>query len=103
MKLIAHEEGRTLQLISGDEIRPLRGGVFPPDILTKIITKYRFQKYPTSYEHGATLKFETGVTEINGVTIPISTLDIYGDGLLMSTRMTDDSDLALDQLLEWGI
>jgi hypothetical protein len=100
--LVSHEEGRTLQLISADEIRPLRGGVFTPDAITAIATKYRFQKYPTSPEP-ETRRYEIGVAVIDGITIPINNLEIYADGFLVSTNNTDDSDLVLGDLLEWGM
>src|ERR1700730_18421157 len=103
MKLIAHEEGRSLQLISMDEVRPLRGGVYPIDALSKIIAKYRFVNYPKAYEPNTTLKFETGVTEVSATQIPILGLEIYSDGILISTRNTDDSDLVLDQFIEWSM
>src|ERR1700735_4275282 len=103
MKLVAHEEGRSLQLISADEIRPLKGGIFPIDALSKIVSKYRFVKYPNVYEPNTTVKLEVGVTDIDLVTIPILALEIYADGILMSTRNTDDSDAVFNQFMQWSI
>jgi hypothetical protein len=103
MKLVGHEEGRSLQLISMDEVRPVRGGVYPIEALSKIIAKYKFVNYPKVYEPNTTLKFETGVAEVSTTQIPILALEIYSDGLLISTRNTDDSDLVLDQFIEWSV
>jgi hypothetical protein len=103
MKLIAHEEGRSLQLISADEIRPLRGGVFAIEALSKIVSKYRFTKYPNVYEPNTTIKLEIGVAQVDALTIPILALEIYADGLLMSTRNTEDSDIVLDEFMKWSI
>lgn len=101
MKLVSHEEGRNLQLVSADEVRPLRGGIYAPDAIGALAARYRFQKYPTSYEP-ETRRFEMGVAEINGINIAINNLDIYSDGFLASTSNTDDSDLVLDDLINWG-
>jgi hypothetical protein len=101
MKLIAHEEGRSLQLISMDEVRPLRGGVFPIEAMAKLISKYQFTTYPKIFEQNAVLKFEIGITQVDALQIPILGLEIYSDGVLVSTRSTDDSDLVLDQFFAW--
>ncbi len=101
MKLIAHEEGRSLQLISMDEVRPLRGGVFPIEAMAKIISQYKFTTYPKTFEPNAVLKFEIGITQVDALQIPILALEIYSDGVLVSTRNTDDSDLVLDQFFAW--
>jgi hypothetical protein len=101
MRLVAHEEGRSLQLISMEEVRPLRGGIHPPDLLSIIIQRYRFVSYPQSYEPNKAVKLETGVIDISSITIPVLAMEIYQDGLLISTRNTEDSDLVLDEFIDW--
>lgn len=103
MKLIAHEEGRSLQLISADEIRPLRGGPFISDVTAAIASRYRFISVPQNLAPSQTRKFENGVIVVGVLSIPINAIEIYGDGFLVSTCNTDDSDLVLDEFLEWTI
>jgi hypothetical protein len=103
MKLIAYEEGRALQLISSDEIRPLRGGPFALDVAVAIGERYRFQIVPLKTETNQSRKFENGIIVINSYSIPIISLEVYMDGILFSTRNTDESDIVLDDFMEWVI
>ncbi len=102
MKLIGHEEGRSLQLISMDEVRPLNSGVYPVDALRRIANKYKFVNPPNAYEPNTTIKFETGLAEIGTVKIPIMSLEIYSDGILVSARNTGDSDIVLEEFIRWA-
>jgi hypothetical protein len=102
MKLVASEEGRSLQLISVDEIRPMRGGPFLLDVAATIIERYRFMTVPQKLDTpNEARKFQNGVIVIDSLSIPVLSLDIYSDGLLVSTRNTDESDLVLDEFLAW--
>jgi len=101
MELITSETGQTLQLIHMDEVRPLRGGVFAPDLRKAIIDRYRFQSVAAQTEPGQPLKFEIGLKEINGLKIPITSLEIYQDGVIVNTHHTDDSDAVMDEFIGW--
>jgi hypothetical protein len=103
VKPIGYEEGRSLQLISADEIKPLRGGPFILDVAAAIAARYRFISVPQNLAPDQSRKFENGVIMISTLTIPINSFEIYGDGLLVSTCNTDESDLVLDDFLEWVI
>lgn len=102
MKLVAYEEGRSLQLISPDEIWPLRGGPFLVDVATTISTRYRFMTSPQNLAQNVSRKFENGVIVIGASSVPILSFEIYTDGFLVSTRRTDESDMVLDEFLEWA-
>src|SRR5436309_2768229 len=101
MQLVAPETGQSLQLIHMDEVRPLRGGIFMPDITEEIVRRYRFQSSPTQVVHNQPAKFEIGVRKINDITIPIASLEIYSDGIIVNTRNTDDSDLVIGDFIRW--
>jgi hypothetical protein len=105
MRLISTEYGQSLQLIVMDEVRPLRGGTYLPDLISSIIQRYRFVSYPTDLAAAAQqgAKFQTGVIELAGIVIPITSLDIYNDGIIVTTRDTDDSDIVFDDFAGWAI
>ena len=102
MKLIGYEEGRSLQLIAAEEIRPLRGGPFLLDAASAVIQHYKFVTVPEKFDMNEARKFQNGVIVINGLSIPILSFEIYNDGFLVSTRNTDESDLVLNEFLEWA-
>jgi hypothetical protein len=101
MEFISSETGQSLQLIRMDEIRPLRGGIFLPDLTAEIKARYRFLSVPTQFEPNQTRKFEGGVREIDGLTITILSLEIYGDGVAINSHNTDDADAVLDDFFGW--
>lgn len=101
MELISAESGQSLQLIHMDEVRPLRGGVFGPDLRNAIMGRYRFQSFAAQTEPNQPLKLETGTKEINGLNIPITSLEIYTDGIIINTHHTNDSDAVMDDFIGW--
>jgi hypothetical protein len=103
MEFVSSEIGQSLQLIHMDEVRPLRGGTFVPDMVAELVRRYRFQSFPTKVEPNQPAKFEYGVREFGGITIPIGSLEVYTDGILVNTINTDDSDAILDDFLPWAL
>lgn len=103
MNLISSEAGQAIQLLPMDEVRPLRGGPFLPDLVTEIARRYRFVSFPQKFVAGQEIKFETGVVEHNGTTIPIRDLQIYNDGFIVTTSHTDNSDTVMNGFIEWAI
>lgn len=101
MQFVAPETGQSLQLIHMDEIRPLRGGHFMPDLALEIARRYRFQTVPAKVDLNQPAKFEMGVVQLSEFTIPIMSLEVYGDGIVFNTRNTDDADLAMDEFVAW--
>ena len=103
MKLIALENGQTLQLFPLEEVRP-NGGFFPPDIVDAVAAHYSFVNKPTdlldAMQNG--YKFNTGRTVIAGRQVSIGKLDIYRDGLIAATTDTATSDAVLDDLISWA-
>jgi hypothetical protein len=105
MRLISTEYGQSLQLIVMDEVRPLRGGTYLPDLISSVAQRYRFVSYPTDFAAAAQqgAKFQTGVIELGGIVIPITGLEIYNDGIIVTTSNTDDSDTVFDDFAGWAI
>lgn len=103
MEFVSSETGQSLQLLSMDEFRRERGGIFLPDVGHDISVRYRFQSFPERFVPNQAIKFEYGVQEIDGITISINSLDIYSDGVSITTHNTDDADIILEGFLDWVI
>lgn len=103
MKFISSESGQSLQLVVMDEIRPLRGGVFLPDLITAIVQRYRFVSFSTQADPAQPIKFQTGVFQSGEITMPIISLEIYTDGVIMNSRTTDDADAIVNDFSRWLI
>jgi hypothetical protein len=101
MEFISTETGQSLQLFVMDEILPRRGGLFLPDLIAEIMSRYRFVTAPTSVEPGQPLKFQTGVWHDGDLTIQVVSLEIYNDGIIINSRNTEDSDVVMDDFLSW--
>ena len=101
MKFISSETGQSLQLIVMDEVRPLRGGPFLPDAAAAITRRYRFVSVPAQTDPAQPIKFQTGAIELDGITIPITSLEIYNDGIIINSLTTDDADAVMDDFISW--
>src|SRR4051794_38623816 len=102
MNVLSVDTGQAIQLVVMDEVRPLRGGAFLPDIIDAIAQRYRFTSFPKEQAAGQEIKFEIGVLEGTNLQIPIRTLQIFSDGFLVTTAHTDDSDAVMDEFMEWA-
>ncbi|SRR6266496_614439 len=102
MELVSSQSGQSLQLVVMDEVRPLRGGVFLADLSAAIIERYRFMGLPEKLPQGQPVKFQTGVFQTD-ITITIEGLDIYNDGIIITSTTTDDADVVMDDFLPWII
>jgi hypothetical protein len=103
MQFVSSEFGQSLQLVSMDEMRPERGGFFFPDVMKEIIARYRFQAFPERFAANQIMKFEHGTIEAEGVNVLITSLEIYSDGLAISSRHTADADAVLTDFFQWSI
>src|ERR1700730_17383386 len=101
MEFISPESGQSLQLVVMDEIRPLRGGVFLPDLASEIIQRYRFASPPAQLDTAQPVKFQTGVLHAGEITMPITSLELYTDGVIVNSLNTDDADMILDDFASW--
>jgi hypothetical protein len=101
MEFISPESGQSLQLVVMDEIRPLRGGVFLPDLASEIIQRYRFASPPAQLDPAQPVKFQTGVLHAGEITMPITSLELYTDGVIVNSLNTDDADMILDDFASW--
>jgi hypothetical protein len=102
MNFVSPEAGQTIQLWMLDEMRPLRGGVFMPDVITNVVRRYRFASFPKEFNPGQTLKFEWGVSAgPEDLPITINSLEIFNDGVIVIAGHTDDADIIMDDLFAW--
>ena len=85
MTPVASDVGQVVQLILMEEVRPLRGGTFPPDLIAAVTKRYRFTSFPTDLTQITQVtKFQLGTIRTGDLYITINTLDIYNDGTLPS-------------------
>ena len=102
MKLIAYETGQILFLVPMDEVRPL-AGFYLPELIKEIGNRYALAATPTdigeAVKNGA--KFQVGYLKAVGKTIVINKLDLYNDGVLITTHCTDDTELVFLDLYSW--
>jgi len=103
MEFITPISGQSLQLMVIDEMRPLRGGPFLPDLVAAIAGRYRFVKIPDAIynDQQEPIKYYHGVLHTRELTIPIQSLEIYRDGVIVNSRSTEDSDEILGDFTVW--
>ncbi len=103
MRLIATDNGRVLQLIVMDEVRPA-SGVYLPDLYGKIAERYAFvgrpQNIADAIAKGA--KFQHGRVTTPSRTIVISELGIYNDGIIVDALNTDDAEYVTEDIWSWA-
>ena len=78
-------------------------GPFLPDAVTAITGRYRFVSAPTQTDPAQPIKFQTGAIVLNGITIPITSLEIYDDGIIINSHNTDDADAVMQDFMSWAI
>ena len=79
-----------------------QGRVFFPNIVSGIVERFSFQKYPTTaeqFDESKGIEFHDG--QWDGINV--SKLVIYSNGLLVDTQSsTNDSEQILIESLEWA-
>lgn len=106
MKIVNTEMGRVIRLFPMEEVRP-PSGVHPPTALRMVAERYGFTNTPEmkrSWEESQKdgLKFQLGKLEHQNGAINIADFTIYNDGLVATTATTEETDIFLDDLLNWG-
>ena len=103
MEFVSSVAGQSLQLMVMDEVRPLRGGPFLPDFSSAIVQRHRFSAAPESFptDDQQAIKYFRGVLQVGDTTIPIGSLEIYRDGIIVNSRSTEDSDQILQDFITW--
>jgi hypothetical protein len=103
MNVISIEQGRVLDLVPLEEIRP-NFGIYLPEFVTSITERYGFVSGPKDLSEAVTAgaKFQHGHFIIDGTQVVIKELGIYSDGIIVDTFSTHISDLVLDDLLIWA-
>jgi hypothetical protein len=85
-----------------EEVRPL-SGVYVPDLYRAIAERYKFVSSPTNIPDASLngAKFQVGMLERNNVTISITELGIYNDGVVINAINTIDADAVMNDFLPW--
>jgi hypothetical protein len=102
MHLVKTQLSRSIWLFDTAELNPQGITVFP-HLLTKIVERYRFRKYPAldSVPGGDSVRFELGQFSDIGQTFEVA-LEIYADGISADSRhSTDVSDLFILDVIKW--
>ena len=102
MKLVSYELGQILYLVPMDEVRPL-SGMYAPDLIKAIGDRYALAFRTTDLEEAAKsgLKFQVGRLTSGQHTIFIKQLDVYNDGVLISTHNCDETEIVFAELSDW--
>jgi hypothetical protein len=102
MELSAIILSRVLAFIDIMDLSP-EGRVFFPDLLAGLVEKFRFQKFPKTFEETDETK---GVKFSEGTWDGMSVLDftVYNNALVMDTRAgTHESQRVVTEALEWAV
>jgi hypothetical protein len=101
MQLKAVLTARLLGFVELATLNP-EGKIFFPNLISGIVERFRFQKFPTAPEHfdeAKGIEFHDG--QWDGVNVP--KLVIYNNGFLVDTQSsTTDSEYILMASLEWA-
>lgn len=92
---------RVIAYIETFDLSP-RGKAFYPELVTEIVKKYNFQKFPTNFEH---LDESKGVEFLEGKvgSTVVQKFVIWDSLLTLDTRSdTKDSQRILEEMLSWG-
>lgn len=86
----------------------IKSGIYIPDVVRALQDRYGFVGVPASREQmfpvNQPVVFSHGKMVHNERNVVVLTLEIYPTGLLVETATsTDDCDLFIDDLLEWGV
>jgi hypothetical protein len=91
---------RVIALFDVAELNP-RGEVFPPDLVTTLVERFRFQKFPVLYED---FNQERGIVFADGFYNgqSIDNFTIYNDGIRLDVRSsTEQGQKILRENLSW--
>ena len=101
MKLSAVTLARVLAFVETYDLNP-QGTVFFPDLVAKIVEKFRFQKFPQTV---AEFDEQKGVEFLEGTWagVNVDKMTIYNNGILLDTRVsTSTSEQILAEAFEWA-
>jgi hypothetical protein len=104
MNFVGTALGQILYQFQMDEIRPPSGFNYLTTIRT-ITERYQFLEPPTDpkeiIEKG--IIFGKGAITLRDVSIQVTSLGFYNDGILINTLNTDDADRLADDFMQWAI
>jgi hypothetical protein len=108
MEVVSTAIGRVGVLLNLDELLPLKG-MHAPDLISLVGQRYKFVSSPSLSDSIAKvresgLKFELGKLRLqDGDERIIQDLTVYHDGILVTANTTEDAELFLDDLFDWGV
>lgn len=100
MKLASVLLARALAFVETFDLDP-RGAIFYPELITALVQRYQFQKFP---ERFADVDETKGIEFFEGKTekIVIQKVTIFNSLLVLETRSnTNDSKAAIENILQW--
>lgn len=101
MKVVAHDAAIATMVFVADEVRPLKGYHLPA-LLYAVGQRYKASKVPSLEEaRTAAAKFENALFEVDGRQIAILAFSLHSDGLSVTTSVTDDAEIVLNDLFTW--
>lgn len=101
MELAAIHLARAMAFIEPIDLNP-RGKVFYPDLVTALVSRYGFKRFPQKLEEFDETK---GIVFAQGKigSAVIEQFIIYGYGMLIDTRVsTQESKRLLEEAIRWG-
>jgi hypothetical protein len=103
MKIVAVEQGRVLDLVPIEEIRP-EGGIYLPALVNGLLQRYGFISGPKDLTEVATAgaKFLHGHFPVNGEDVVVRELGFYSDGMIVDCHNTTFADAILDDFFKWA-
>lgn len=102
MKLSAVILARALAFVETYDLNP-RGSVFYPNLIAQLVERYRFQKFPKSFDE---LDEAKGIEFHEGLAgkIIILKFTIFSNILVAETRSnTSDSRAVIEDMANWGV
>jgi hypothetical protein len=106
MQVIGTEAARTSYIVAWEEIRPLSG--ITPNVLVPALTeRYQFRFPPEPARSwvdslSRVSEFRGGVFEYDGRQIPVLGIIIYSDAIAVECYHTDDSEIVMNDLMQWS-
>src|SRR5262245_1582787 len=103
MKIVTTDAGRILDLIPLEELRP-RGGVYLPDLVSGIVSRYGFTSLPRDLNEAQRggAKCEFGKFKLPDGPVAVKELALYSDGVICEAYNTDIAEMVLDDFFEWA-
>jgi hypothetical protein len=105
MKVVAYDTARVTVLFPFEEVAPM-AGASARAVVDAVANRYSFAKLPdfglpkTEIDKSG-IRFETGVLETNAGPINIIDFTVFGDGVVIGAKTTEDGELFWSDAFNW--